>query len=212
MIKVGIEFTTLDAESHLNVAQDLQRFIVEDEYAIGTIVQKLQEKKMVVLDVSNEKNMPDLTTVLEAFDEDEVEYKLFKVKNNDWDLCELSDLNLDRNSEWLLALMGIAIVGYLGCSFFEIFAIYDLYSIKYEHNGIFAAIGATVTAFIPLVGSVFAYLGATELWHWGTYITLFLYFWYYLPIIGFLFYLMGMTLGILYKERWYDFWYPKFKR
>jgi len=211
MIKVGMEFKHLEEEVLLEVAQNLQRFIVEDDYAIATIIQKLQAKKMVVLDVTNEENMPDLATVLESFDEEEIEYKLFREKNNDWDLCELSDLDLERD-RWLNLLIGTALIGYFIFSFFEIFAIYDWFTIKYEMNSFVAMVVSAITAFVPIVGSVFAYFGATELWHWNSILTLFLYFWYYLPLIGFIFYLLWLIFWIFFKEKWYDFWNPEFKR
>jgi len=79
-------------------------------------------------------------------------------------------------------------------------------------NSLVAMVVSAVTAFVPIVGSVFAYFGATELWHWNSTLTLFLYFWYYLPLIGFMLYLLWLIFWIFFKDKWYDFWNPEFKR
>ena len=210
MIKVGIQFDDLEEESYYDMAKQLQRFIVEDSYALSAIVEQLQAQKMVVLDVSREEYMPDLTTLVEELEEEEIAYQLFKAKNNDWDACEISDLDLVRD-RWLVRLLMVTVLGYFIFSCFEIFAIYDWFTTEYEMYAPLAVVVAGVTAFIPSVGSVFAYFGATELWHWNSIFVLCLYFWYYLPVLGGVLYFLWLIFWVRFKETWYDFWNPEFR-
>ena len=165
---------------------------------------------MILLDVSNEEHMPELEIIIEEFDDNEIEYQLYQEIEERWEKVELDDLDLDQNPKWLIFIVGIAFVGYLLFSFIEIFSIYDWYSIKYDIPKFFSVIAGVVTAFIPLVGSLVAYWSATELWHWDSLNTIVLYFWYYLPILFFIIYLIGMVLKLLFADRWYRFRYPEF--
>lgn len=205
---------TIDKNQELDVvvlAKELQRFIIEDDYALGTIVKKLEQGKRIALDVSVEKNMPDFQELIESFDEDEVAYSLFQFKDGEWSSCTLDELDLERN-RLLVFMIGLAILGYLATSFVEIFFIYDWYTQKYEFSGIFATIGATITAYVPVVGSLFAYWSATELAQHDALNMFLLFFWYYTPVVGFFLYLAGLIGWLLYKEKFYNLLHPEFRR
>jgi len=210
MQKIGLKIINTNYVQYKNISQDLQRFIIEGDYSISSIVMRLKNEEMIVLDVSNEEHMPELEIILEEFDDNDVAYQLYEERDDTWEEIEVDDLDLDKNPEWLIFIVGVAFVGYLLFSFVEIFAIYDWYSIKYDIPKFFSAIAGVVTAFIPVVGSVVAYWSATELWHWDSLNTIILYFWYYLPVLFFIIYLIGMVFKLLFVERWYRFWHPEF--
>ena len=210
MQKIGLKIINTNYVSYKSISQDLQRFILEGDYSIASIIQQLKNKEMIVLDISNEDHMPELEIIIEEFDDNDIKYQLYQEVEDKWEEVELDDLDLDRNPAWLIFIVGVAFVGYLLFSFVEIFAIYDWYSIKYDIPEFFSAIAGVVTAFIPVVGSLVAYWSATELWHWDSLNTIVLYFWYYLPVLFFIIYLIGMVLKLLFADRWYRFRYPEF--
>ncbi len=210
MQKIGLKIINTNYVSYKSISQDLQRFILEGDYSIASIIQQLKEEEMIVLDISNEEHMPELEIIIEEFDDNDIEYQLYQEVEDEWKEVELDDLDLDRNPEWLIFIVGVAFVGYLLFSFIEIFAIYDWYIIKYDIPKFFSAIAGVVTAFIPLVGSLVAYWSATELWDWDSLNTIILYFWYYLPIVFFIIYLIGMVLKLIFADRWYRFRYHEF--
>ena len=210
MQKIGLKIINTNYVSYKSISQDLQRFILEGDYSIASIIQQLKNQEMIVLDISNEDHMPELEIIIEEFDDNDIKYQLYQEVEDKWEEVELDDLDLDRNPAWLIFIVGVAFVGYLLFSFVEIFAIYDWYSIKYDIPEFFSAIAGVVTAFIPVVGSLVAYWSATELWHWDSLNTIVLYFWYYLPVLFFIIYLIGMVLKLLFADRWYRFRYPEF--
>ena len=210
MQKIGLKIINTNYVQYKSISQDLQRFIIEGDYSISSIVVRLKNEEMIILDVSNEEHMPELEIIMEEFDDNDVEYQLYQEIDDVWEEVALDDLDLDRNPKWLIVAVGIAFVGYLIFSFVEIFAIYDWYTLKYDIHGFFSSIASVVTAFIPLVGSFVANWSATELWHWDKLTTLILYFWYYLPLLSFIVYLIGMVLKLLFADRWYRFRHPEF--
>ena len=212
MQKIGLKVIETPYVKYKSLAQDIQRFIIEGDYSIVSIIKRLKNEEMIVLDVSNEENMPELALIIEEFDDSDIEYQLYQEVEGDWEEAEIDDLNLERNPQWLIFTVGTALIGYFVFSFIEIFAIYDWYTIKYDIHGFFSAIAAGVTAFIPLVGSVVAYWSATELWGWDRLDTLVLYFWYYFPFLAFLLYLMSMVLKLIFADRWYRFKHPEFNQ
>ena len=210
MQKIGIKIIDLNEATPRNIAKALQSFIIEGDYSIPSIIHQMQNGEIIELDVSKEENMPEFISTTEEFDEEEIGYELYAFVEDKWEQRELDSFDLDRTPKWQLVTIGLVVMGYFVMSFFEIFAIYDWYSIRYEWSGILSAVGAMVTAFIPVVGSLFAYWSATELWQWNSYFTLFLYFWYYLPIIIFILYAILWILKLLYGDRWYRFRYSEF--
>ena len=210
MQKIGIKIIDLNEATPRNIAKSLQSFIIEGDYAIFSIIHQMQNEKIIELDVSKEENMPEFISTTEEFDEEEIEYELYAFVEEKWEQRELESFDLDRTPAWQLMTIGLVVIGYFVMAFFEVFAIYDWYNIRYELSGIASSIGAVVTAVIPVVGSLFAYWSATELWQWNSYVALILYFWYYLPIVLFLIYAIFWILKLLYAERWYQFRYSEF--
>jgi len=210
MQKIGIEFTNLESNDARVVAKNLQSFILEGDYAISSILEQLEEEKMIVLDVSKEENMPEFTVTIEGFNEEGIEHILYKRENEAWEETGIEDLDLERNPLWLIWIIGLALLGYFVVGLIETSAIYNLYTVKYEIHGLIAGVGALITAYIPLVGSVVAYGSAIELWHWQWYNALFIFFFYYLPLLGFLLYLIWVVLKAFYADRWYRFLHPEF--
>jgi len=210
MQKIGIKFINIEFENGRGIAKNLQSFIIEGDYTISSIVDQLEKEKMIVLDVSKEDNMPEFTVTLEGFDEEEIGYKLYQEVNENWEETSLDNLDLDRTPQWLIWTIGLVLLSYFVVALIETSAIYNWYSIKYEIDGIFAGIGAFITAFTPIVGSVIAYWSATELWQWQWYNALFIFFFYYLPLVGFIFYLVWAILKALYMDKWYRFRHSEF--
>lgn len=210
MQKIGLKIIDTPYVKYKSISQDLQRFIIEGDYSSISIIKKLQNEEMIILDVSNEENMPELEVILDEFDDNSIEYQLYQKIDEVWEKVELDDLDLDRNPPWLIFTVGVAIIGYFLFSCIEMFAIYDWYTIKYDIHGFFSAIASVVTAFIPIIGSLVAYWSATELWEWSTLNAFILYFWYYLPIVIFLIYLLVMVFKLILSEYWYRIRYPEF--
>jgi hypothetical protein len=210
MQQIGIRFINIEVENAHSIAKNLQSFIIEGDYSIPFILQQLQNEERIVLDVSNEKNMPEFTVTVEGFDKDEIEYELYKEVNGDWNKTNLEDLDLNRNPQWLIWMIGLALLAYFVVGLIETSAIYNLYTVKHEINSFFAGVGALITAYIPIVGSVVAYDSAIELWHWSWYNALFIFFFYYLPLLGFILYLIWVVLKALYEDKWYQFRHSEF--
>jgi hypothetical protein len=210
MQKIAIEITDISEISYKEIALHLQRFIIEGDYRISSIVEKIKNNKLVELDVSNEENMPELTIMLEEFDNVEIEYQLYKKVDEVWQESELDDLDLDRTPVWLTLLVSLTLITYFVVGLIQTSAIYNLYSTSYEIYGLFSAIGAVLTAYIPILGSIVAYTSAIELWNWSWYNALFIFFFSYLPVLGFIVYLIWIVLKALYSDRWYRFWRSEF--
>lgn len=213
MKKVAIRFS-FDEHTEYDeikpIAQDLQRFIVEGDYKLSSIVKQIREHERIELDVGMEENMPEFTQVVSNFDEEEIEYELYKPLNGDWDKCELDDLKLDRTPKWILFLIGLNVIWYLTMTLMQFFVIYDFYSEQYAWSGIASALGALGTTLVPIVGSWVAYWNATVFWDWNGLETFLAFFGYYLPIVGFFLYLVWLIIKVLYRDRWYRFWRPEF--
>jgi len=210
MKKVAIRFHIDQYDDVKSIAQQIQRFIVEDDYKISTIIKKIEGSERIELDVGMEEKMPEFTEVVAGFDEDEIAYELYKPINGNWDKCELDDLELDRTPQWIVTLIALNLLLYFIMSCVQFFAIYDFYDEGYDFHGIFIAIGALITSLIPIVGSWVAYLGATALWQWDGLIAFVAFFAYYLPLLGFFFYLGWIVLKSLYSDHWYRFWRSDF--
>jgi hypothetical protein len=210
MKKIAIRFS-LDEHDHVkSIAQHLQRFIVEDDYRVSSIVKKTINNERIVLDIGMEDKMPDFSAFTEELDEQEVEYELYKSVNGDWDKCELDDLELDRTPEWINALIGLNIIWYGVMTFLQFFFIYDWYSEKYEIGVVLTFISSFFTALIPIYGSLVAYWSVTELANWESYKALLAFFVYYVPLFWFILYFIWVILKALYEDRWYRFWRSEF--
>ena len=210
MQKIGIKFINLESKDARVVAKNLQSFILEGDYAISSILDKLEGRKIIVLDVSNEENMPEFTVTLEGFDEDEISYALYQEENHGWAETTIDNLDLYRNPLWLIWMVILTFLAYFVVGLVESSAIYNLYTVKYELHGFIAGVGAFITAYIPIVGSVVAYGSATELWQWQWYNALFIFFFYYLPLAGFMVYFIWIVLKALYAQRYYRFRHSEF--
>lgn len=210
MKKVAIRFLLDEYDEVKPLAQHMQRFIVEGDYTISKIMKQVEAREKIELDVGMEEGMPEFTELVEEFDEENIEYELYKHVNGNWDKCELDDLELDRNPEWLKNLIGANILWYLVMTFVQFFFIYDWYSEKYEWGGIVSTITAFFSTLVPIFGSLVAYWSATELSDWESYKALWAFFAYYLPLLGFFLYVAWIILKTLYSDRWYRFWRPEF--
>ena len=210
MKKVAIRISIDEHDNVKSIAQHLQRFIIEDDYKVSSIAKKIINNDRIILDVSIEENMPEFTDFVEELDEEEVEYELYKSVNSDWDVCELDDLELSRVPEWIHGLVGLNILWYGIMTFLQFFYIYDWYSEKYEWGGITSTIAAFFTALVPFLGSLVAYWSVTELADWESYKALWAFFVYYVPLLGFILYLVWIVLKALFEDRWYRFWRSEF--
>jgi len=210
MQKIAIKIIHTSEVEYKDIALHLQRFIIEGDYRLSSIIKKIKEHTLLELDVSNEENMPELTALAEEFDNAKIEYQLYKQVDEVWKESELDDLDLDRTPLWLTLLVSVTLIAYFTVGLIQTSAIYNLYSTSYEIYGLFSAIGAVLTAYIPILGSIVAYISATELWNWSWYNAFFIFFFSYLPVLGFIVYLIGVVLKALYSDRWYGFWHSEF--
>ena len=210
MKKIAIRFSIDEYDDVKSIAQHLQRFIIEDDYKTASIAKKIIANERIVLEVGMQENMPDFEALAEEFDEEEIEYELYKAVNGDWDKCELDALELDRTPQWINALIGFNLIWSMIMTFIQIFYIYDWYTQKYEWGGIVSSIGSLIATLIPIYGSLVAYWSATELNNWGSYQAFLAFFGYYLPLVGFFVYLAWVILKALYIYRWKSFWHSEF--
>jgi len=211
MDKIGIKIIDIDEFKIKSVAQTLQRFIIEGDYSISTILKQIQDQDIISLDISKEEKMPEFTSVAEEFDELGVEYKLYKrEKNNLWKESKIEDLNLYRVPKLLMLSISIVILGYFVMGVIGAFTITDLYHTKYGFDYIVSFVGAFVTSFIPLVGSIVAYISATELWQWSSLKASIYFFLYYTPIILYLLYFAYIFIKSYVEYYWYRYRYPEF--
>ncbi|NOZ90129.1 MAG: hypothetical protein GXO60_02465 [Epsilonproteobacteria bacterium] len=211
MDKIGIKITDIDEFEIKSVAQTLQRFIVEGDYRLSTILNQIQNQDIISLDISKEDKMPEFTSVAEEFDELGVEYQLYKKeKDNSWKESKIEDLNLYRVPKSLILSISIVILGYFVMGVVGAFTITDLYHTKYGFDYIVSFISAVVTSFIPLVGSIVAYISATELWQWSSLKAFIYFFWYYTPIVLYLLYFTYIIIKSYGQYYWYRYRYPEF--
>ncbi|CAA6814655.1 MAG: Unknown protein [uncultured Sulfurovum sp.] len=213
MKKVAIKFS-IDKHHEFDelkkIAQQLQCFIVEGDYKISIIIKQLQADELIKLDISTEENMPDFIELVEAFNEQGIQYELYNSLDEGWQKCELDDLELERTPKWLSTLVGVNILWYLGMTFLQFFFIYDWYSEKYEWGMIASIFTGILTALVPILGSLVAYWSATELSDWKNYQALGAFFIYYIPLALFFLYLAWLLLKAFYADRWYRFRHPEF--
>jgi len=210
MKKIAIRFAIDEHDDVKSLAQHLQRFIIEDDYRISTISQKLRANERIVLDVGMEEKMPDFEEFAKELDEVKVEYELYKPVNGDWDKCTIEDLDLDRTPKWIQITIGLNILWMYLVIFLQMFYIYDWYRAKYAWGIFSSLVASAVTTLIPIYGSLVAYWSATELSHWKSYIALFTFFGYFLPLLGFILYLVWIVIKVLYRDKWYRFWRSEF--
>ncbi|CAA6813252.1 MAG: Unknown protein [uncultured Sulfurovum sp.] len=213
MKKIAIRFS-IDDDTPFDllkkIALDIQRFIIEGDYKISSIITKLREHQQLELDVGMENNMPEFTELTKEFDTEGIEYILYKSVNEGWKECELDDLELDRRPKWIYNLVGLNLLWYMVMTVLQFFFIYEWYSEKYEWGGIVSAIAAFFTGLVPVFGSLVAYWSVTELSDWEGYKALWAFFVYYIPLLGFFLYLGWIVIKALYRDRWYRFWRPEF--
>jgi len=210
MKKIAIRFSIDEQDDVKSLAQHLQRFIIDDDYSIPTISKKIVANERIVLDIGMEEKMPNFEEFAEELDEYMVEYELYKPVNGDWDKCEIDDLELNRTPKWLLELIGLNMMWYGVMTFLQFFYIYDWYSEKYEWGMLSSTVSSAVTTLIPIYGSLVAYWSVTELSNWESYKALWAFFGYYLPLLGFLIYLIWIVIKALYRDKWYRFWRSEF--
>lgn len=74
-------------------------------------------------------------------------------------------------------MAGIFFLLYLVIGLAQFFAIWDAIE-HYLDWGVLDFIIAMFVTYIPLVGSILGYLGATEVWRWEAWQALALFFWY----------------------------------
>jgi len=118
-------------------------------------------------------------------------------------------LELNRTPEWILRLIGLNVIWYGVMTFLQFFYIYDWYSEKYEW-GMLSFVASGVTTLIPIYGSLVAYWSVTELSNWESYKALWAFFGYYLPLLGFILYILWIIIKVLFRDKWYRFWRSEF--
>jgi hypothetical protein len=210
MKKIAIKILECEEYELDSIAREFQSYIIEGDYSTSAIKRQILNNEMIELDISMNEKMPEFSNLSEKFDDEMIEYELYKQVDEIWEVATLEELEIDRTPKWILVIVSFALVSYFIISIFEIFAIYDWYAFKYEIDGVVGFVLSAVTAFIPIAGSVVAYWSATELWQWNSLYALAFYFFYYLPLIGFLLYLVGLVLKLLYEDRWHRFRHPEF--
>jgi len=211
MYKIGIKIINIDELELKPIAQILQLFILEGDYNINNIIKQIKEDKIIEIDIDTDDGMPDLIASLEDWDDDSIEYQIYKLEDNKYKEISKDDLEAMLTPNWISNIIAISFIGYFVMIFFEIFAIYDLYTIKYTLDTTSAIISSIVTAIIPIVGSVMAYISATTLWHWGAIKAIIIYFWYYIPLILFLLYLLYILILGYGAYYWYKYRHPEFE-
>ena len=211
MYKIGIKIINRDEVELKPIAQTLQLFILEGDYNIHSIIKRIKEDKIVELDIDIDDGMPDFIASLEDLDNDLVEYQIYELEDNEYKEITKDDLEWILLPLWIKNLIVISFLGYFIMIFFELSPIYDLYSIKYTMDTTSAIIASIVTAIIPLVGSVMAYISSTTLSDWGVIKALIIYFWYYIPLISFFVYLIYLLIKAFIIYYWYKYRYPEFE-
>ena len=208
MKKIAIRFSIDEYDDVKSITQHLQRFIIDDDYSIPTISKKVVGNERIVLDIGMEEKMPNFEKFVEELDAYSVKYELYKPVNGDWDKCQLDELELDRTPEWIKMIIGLNLLWMFMVMFLQFFYIYNWYSEKYEWGMLSSTVTSVVTTLIPIYGSLVAYWSATELSNWESYIALFAFFGYYLPMLGFILYLVGIVIKSFYQG--YQIWRSEF--
>jgi len=208
MKKIAIRFSIDEYDDVKSITQHLQRFIIDDDYSIPTISKKVVGNERIVLDIGMEEKMPNFEKFVEELDAYSVKYELYKPVNGDWDKCQLDELELDRTPEWIKMIIGLNLLWMFMVMFLQFFYIYNWYSEKYEWGMLSSTVTSVVTTLIPIYGSLVAYWSATELSNWESYIALFAFFGYYLPLLGFILYLVGIVIKSFYQG--YQIWRSEF--
>jgi len=211
MYKIGIKIINRDEVELKPIAQTLQLFILEGNYSINYIIKRIQEDKIVELDIDIDDGMPDFIASLEDLDNDLVEYQIYELEDNEYKEITKDDLGWILLPHWIKNLIVISFLGYFIMIFFELSPIYDLYSLQYKLDTTLAIISSIVTAIIPIVGSIMAYISVTTIWHWGVIHATIIYFWYYTPIISFFVYLLYILIKAYVIYYWYKYRYPEFE-
>ena len=211
MYKIGIKIINRDEVELKPIAQTLQLFILEGDYSIHSIIKRIKEDKIVELDIDTDDGMPDFIASLEDLDDDLIEYQIYELEDNEYKEITKDDLEWILLPLWIKNLIVISFLGYFVMIFFELSPIYDLYSIKYTLDTTSAIIASIVTAIIPIVGSVMAYISSTTLSDWGVIKAVIIYFWYYIPLISFFVYLIYLLIKAFIIYYWYKYRYPEFE-
>lgn len=211
MQKIGIKIINIDEVELKSISQTLQLFILEGDYSINSIIKKIKEDKIVELDIDTDDGMPDFIQSLEDWDDELIEYQLYKLEDNKYKEITRDNLETMLTPNWISNIVVISLLGYFVMIFFEIFAIYDLYHITYKLDTISSSISSIVTAIIPILGSIMAYISATTLWDWGAIKAIVIYFWYYIPLLSFFLYLLYMIIKGFGTYYWYKYRYPEFE-
>lgn len=132
---------------------------------------------------------------------------------DDWKRKQLEDLDgeldddlLDedltddqgQSSKWSTRIGCLFLSIYFLMAIFEMFAIYDWLIWRFELNGFLSAFASMFLAFIPGLGSLLAYWGATEVWEWESMTAIAAFFWYFVPMAFYFFIAAGAVfLAIL---------------
>ncbi|MBL8536050.1 MAG: hypothetical protein JNM59_01460 [Hyphomonadaceae bacterium] len=65
---------------------------------------------------------------------------------------------------------------WVGLSLLQVFFVIEWVQRNFEWPALFSTIGGFVLAFVPVIGNVLAFLGATEFWHWPTWVAAIVFF------------------------------------
>jgi len=215
MKKIAIKFLPQANDEEVevkNIAQQLQRFIVEGDYRLATIVEKIDAEEMIVLDIGMEDPMPLFEDAVDEFNEQGLSYQLYKPSDKGWQAIEYEKLSseLDRTPKWLHDVVAFNLLWFFVMTCVQFFPIYRFYDEKYEMGTFLTLSSTVVTGIVPIVNSIIAYFGAVEFYDWEASSALFAFFGYYLPLLGFLLYLIWIILKAMYADKWYRFWRSEF--
>jgi hypothetical protein len=216
MKKIAIKFLFEEDNEEVEVkgvAQQLQRFIIEDDYKLPTIIEKIVHREMIVLDVGMEDAMPLFEDAVDEFHELDLTFSLYKQQGETgWQEVDYETLasELDRTPRWIRDVIAFNLLWFIVMTLVQLFPIYKFYDEKYELGTLLTLLSTVVTGILPVVSSSIAYFGATEFYDWKSSSALFAFFGYYIPLIVFIVYLLWLIVKGVYAQKWYRFWRPEF--
>jgi hypothetical protein len=215
MKKIAIKFLLDEYSDELDlkkVSQQLQRFIIEEDYKLSTIYNKVLSGEIIALDIGMEDAMPLFEDAVDEFDEIGLNYLLYIEKKGEWRETAYEDLarKLDRTPRWLHDVVEFNLLWFVVMTMVQFFPIYKFYDEKYDMGLLLTLLSSFLTGLIPIVNSILAYFGATEFYDWKPSSALFAFFGYYLPLVVFILYLIWLIAKGRYSDKWYRFWRPEF--
>ena len=75
----------------------------------------------------------------------------------------------------------------------------QVFTWRIDLHGLLAAPVALIVGFVPGLGSLISYWTATEIWHWESWQAIAAFFWYYLPLVFIVIFMMSIVLFAGFK-------------